>query len=61
VSSLIGLLIAAIGAVSKSFSEILSKRNFLDDVDVYVNSWALRFFAIPFLLIALIATGGYLK
>lgn len=57
-SSLIGLLIAAIGAVSKSFSEILSKRNFLDDVDVYVNSWALRFFAIPFLLIALIATGG---
>jgi len=37
-SSLIGVLIAAIGAVSKSFSEILSKENFLHDVDVYVNS-----------------------
>jgi len=58
VSSLIGVIIAALGAVSKSFSEILSKRNFLDDVDVYVNSWALRFFAIPFLLIALILSGG---
>ena len=57
-SSLIGVLIAALGAFSKSFSEILSKRNFLDDVDVYVNSWALRFFAIPFLLIALILSGG---
>ncbi len=57
-SSLLGLLIASFGAISKSFSEILSKRNFLDDVDVYVNSWALRFFALPFLAITLFIFGG---
>jgi drug/metabolite transporter (DMT)-like permease len=57
-SSLIGVLIAAIGVVSKSFSEILSKENFLHDVDVYVNSWALRFFALPFLFFLFIISGG---
>jgi len=57
-SSLIGVFIAFLGAISKSFSEILSKRNFLDDVDVYVNSWALRFFALPFLIITLFLYGG---
>jgi len=58
VNSIIGIIIAALGAISKSASEILSKRNFLSDVDVYVHAWAFRFFALPFLFLVFIVSGG---
>ena len=54
---LAGLLFAFATAVFKSSSEILSKYSLLEDIDEYVLSWALRFFAIPPIVLGLLVFG----
>lgn len=44
---MIGLVLASLTAIFKSSSEIVSKHSLLEDVDEYLLSWALRFFALP--------------
>lgn len=56
-SGLIGLGLAALTALSKSTSEVVSKRNLNTDIDPYTNAWALRAFAIPLILLALTFVG----
>lgn len=56
-SGLIGFGLAALTALFKSSSEILSKRNLNTDIGPYTNAWALRAFALPLVLIALLFVG----
>lgn len=52
-ASIIGLTFAFAAAIFKSSSEIISKYSLLEEVDEYLLAWALRFFAIPPILIGL--------
>lgn len=56
-SSLIGVGLSLLVAISKSASAIVSKRNLNTDIDPYVNAWALRTFALPLIFIALALDG----
>lgn len=56
-ASAIGLVFAFATAVFKSGSEILSKYSLLEEVDEYLLAWALRFFAIPPIILGLLAYG----
>lgn len=56
-TSSIGLFFAFATAIFKSSSEILSKYSLLEDVDEYILAWALRFFAIPPIIIGLLMYG----
>jgi drug/metabolite transporter (DMT)-like permease len=55
--SLTGVVLAAGTAVFKSGSEIVSKQALISDTSPYTTAWAVRFFALPFILIALVITG----
>ena len=56
-NSLIGILFGLLTAFSKSASDLMSKYSLDDDINEYVTGWALRFFAIPFLLVPLFFRG----
>lgn len=56
-SSFIGILLATLTAILKSSSEILAKFTLLQEVDEYVVSWALRFFALPAIIIGVFIFG----
>lgn len=56
-SGLIGFGLAALTALFKSTSEIVSKRNLNTDIGPYTNAWALRAFALPLILVALFFVG----
>ena len=43
------LIPAILAAVFESVKDVFSKKS-LKDIDIYTISWALRFFALPFLL-----------
>ncbi|MEF8880384.1 MAG: EamA family transporter, partial [Candidatus Nanohaloarchaea archaeon] len=55
--SFTGLIFAFFTAIFKSSSEILSKYSLLEEVDEYMLAWALRFFAIPPIIIGLLVFG----
>lgn len=55
--SIIGIGLAAGTAVFKSSSEIVSKHALIDEMSPYTTAWAVRFFAVPFILVALAITG----
>lgn len=54
---MIGLLLASLTAFFKSSSEIISKHSLLDEVDEYLLSWSLRFFALPPVALGLLLYG----
>lgn len=56
-ASVVGLAFAFATAFFKSSSEILSKYSLLEEVDEYILAWALRFFAIPPILLGLLIFG----
>lgn len=55
--SIIGVGLAAATAVFKSGSEIVSKHALDNETSPYTTAWAVRFFAIPFIIVALVITG----
>lgn len=57
-SGLLGLFFASLTAIFKSSSSIVSKELLDTDIGPYASSWALRVFAIPILLVAVVFSGG---
>jgi len=57
VSSLIGIGLALAAAANKTAGDLITKFTLDEDINEYVTGWALRFFALPFLTIALLITG----
>lgn len=57
VTSIFGILLAALSAFLKSSSELLSKHSFNIELNEFVLAWSLRFFAIPFISIILYFRG----
>lgn len=56
-SSILGIILAGLTAVLKSSSEIVSKFSLLQEIDEYVVSWALRFFALPAVITGVLIFG----
>lgn len=56
-ASFTGLFFAFATAVFKSSFEILSKYSLLEEIDEYLVAWALRFFAIPPIMLGLLISG----
>jgi len=56
-SSILGIFLAGITSILKSSSEIVSKFTLLQEIDEYVVSWALRFFALPVLILGVLIYG----
>lgn len=56
-SGMVGLVLSGLVAISKSLSEIVSKRNLNADIGYYTNAWALRFFALPLMAVGLLVFG----
>lgn len=57
VSSLIGIVLGILTALSKTAADLVSKHSLNDDINEYVTSWAMRFFALPFLAVAVLFLG----
>lgn len=55
--SIIGVALASGSALFKSTSEIVSKHALLNEMSPYTTAWAVRFFALPFIIIALAIVG----
>lgn len=56
-SSFIGIILGLLTAFSKTSADLISKHSLNSDINEYVTGWALRFFALPFLLIVLFVVG----
>lgn len=56
-SSVLGIFLALLTALFKSSSEILSKFSLLNEVSEYITAWAVRFFALPPLILAVFIFG----
>lgn len=52
-----GIGLATLTALFKSSSEILSKYSFLNQLNEYIVSWSLRFFALPAMILGIILFG----
>lgn len=57
-SGLIGIGFASLVAFLKSSSSIISKELLDTDISYYASSWAIRFFGVPVLLVAVFLTDG---
>lgn len=57
-TSLIGLVLGISVALLKSGSDLCGKYSMNNDINEYVSGWALRFFALPFLLFLTLLGGG---
>lgn len=56
---MIGLLLSFLVAIFKSSSSILAKQLLDGDINSYVSSWAVRFFAVPILLLVVVLFDAY--
>jgi Predicted membrane protein len=52
--SAIGFGFAFLTAIFKSGADLVSKKNLLSEVNPYANAWAVRFFGLPVILVALL-------
>lgn len=56
-SSIFGVILGLLTALSKTSADLISKHSLNTEINEYVIGWALRFFALPFLFVALLIFG----